>query len=73
MFSGSGIYGYVILKDGVMDSEEEVISRLRNMVRTQIGGFAVPDTLLVSTFTYTCYYTSEVAFGNEIVKLTLQQ
>ena len=45
---GSGIYGYVILKDGVTESEEEVNDGLRNIVRTQIGGFAVPEVLLVS-------------------------
>ena len=45
----SGIYGYVILKDGVSESDEEVIKRLRNIVRSQIGGFAVPEILMVRT------------------------
>ena len=44
---GSGIYGYVILKDGVSESDEEVIKGLRNIVRSQIGGFAVPEILQV--------------------------
>ena len=42
-----GIYGYVILKDGVVEREEETVDRLKNMVRSHIGGFAVPETLLV--------------------------
>ena len=44
----SGIYGYVILKDGVSESDEEVIKGLRNIVRTQIGGFAVPEIIMVN-------------------------
>lgn len=35
--------------DGVTDSEEEVIAGLRQLVRDQIGGFAVPEGFLVST------------------------
>ena len=46
---GSGIYGYVILKDGVSESDEEVIKGLRNIVRSQIGGFAVPEILMVNS------------------------
>ena len=34
--------------DGVTESEEEVIEGLRNIVKTQIGSFAVPEILLVS-------------------------
>ena len=30
------------------ESEEEVIEGLRNIVKTQIGSFAVPEILLVS-------------------------
>lgn len=48
-FLGSGIYAYAILKDGVTESEEEVIEGLRNIVKTQIGSFAVPEILLVSS------------------------
>ena len=46
---GSGIYGYVILKDGVCESDKEVIKGLRNIVRMQIGGFAVPEILMVNS------------------------
>ena len=38
----------MFLKDGVTDSEEVVVKALRNIVRTQIGGFAIPETFLVS-------------------------
>ena len=37
----------MILKDGVTESDEEVIEGLRNIVRAQIGGFAVPEVILV--------------------------
>ena len=53
----SGIYAYVILKDGVTDSEEVVIKALRNIVRTQIGGFAIPETFLVSVHVI-CFWHS---------------
>ena len=38
----------MILKDGVRESDEEVIEGLRDIVRTHIGGFAVPEILLVT-------------------------
>ena len=50
---GSGIYGYVILKDGVSESDKEVIKGLRNIVRSQIGGFAVPEILMVNSIIHT--------------------
>ena len=43
----TGIYAFVIEKDGVTDSEEEVIQHLKQLVRKQIGGFAVPESFLV--------------------------
>ena len=42
-----GIYAFVIEKDGVADSEEEVIQHLKQLIRKQIGGFAVPEAFLV--------------------------
>ena len=42
-----GIYAYVILKDGVTDSEEEIKKDLIQLVKTQIGSFAVPQHILV--------------------------
>ena len=38
----------MIEKDGVKDSEDEVIQHLRQLIRNQIGGFAVPEHFLVS-------------------------
>ena len=38
----------MIEKDGVTDSEEEIIQHLRQLIRQQIGGFAVPEAFLVS-------------------------
>ena len=40
----------MILKDGVTESDEEVIEGLRNIVRAQIGGFAVPEVILVMAY-----------------------
>ena len=42
-------YVFVIEKDGVADSdlEEEVIQHLKQLIRKQIGGFAVPEAFLV--------------------------
>ena len=44
----TGVYAFVILKDGVTDPEEEIIRDLQQLVRTQIGGFAIPQSFLVS-------------------------
>lgn len=46
----SGIYAFVIEKDGVTDSEEEVIQHLKQLIRKQIGGFAVPEAFLVRAY-----------------------
>ena len=43
----AGVYAFVILKDGVTDSELEVTNGLQQLVRTHIGGFAVPEAFLV--------------------------
>ena len=45
-----GIYAFVIEKDGVTDSEEEVIQHLKQLIRKQIGGFAVPECFLVRIY-----------------------
>ncbi|KAL5473527.1 hypothetical protein EMCRGX_G028018 [Ephydatia muelleri] len=44
---GEGIYAYVILKDGVTEPVDHVISALKNNVKTHIGSFAVPQHILV--------------------------
>ena len=48
----TGIYAFVILKDGVVDNEDDVIANLQQLIRKHIGGFAVPQHFLVSTCTY---------------------
>ena len=42
------IYAFVILKDGVKDSEEDIIKDLQQLVKKHIGGFAVPQLMLVN-------------------------
>ena len=37
----------MIEMDGVTDSEEEVIQHLKQLIRKQIGGFAIPEAFLV--------------------------
>lgn len=41
------IYAFVVLKDGVVDPDTEVAEDLRQLVRKHIGGFAVPQAILV--------------------------
>lgn len=48
LFGGTGVYAFVILKDGVTDSEEVVKEDLKKLIKTQIGSFAVPQGFLVS-------------------------
>ena len=43
----SGIYAFVILKDGVTDSDEEMAQSLKKLVRKKIGSFAVPQLVMV--------------------------
>lgn len=47
------IYAFVILKDGVKDSEEDIIKDLQQLVKKHIGGFAVPQLMLVNIGTST--------------------
>ena len=60
MASPSGVYAFVMLKDGVTDSELEVTKALQQLVRTHIGGFAVPEAFLVRV-------TGNVAVSNRSV------
>ena len=53
----TGIYAFVIEKDGVTDSEEEVVQHLKQLIRKQIGGFAVPEAFLVRAY---CNYYVQV-------------
>ena len=43
----SGIYAYVILKDGVTDNEDDIKKDLVQLVKSQIGSFATPQFILV--------------------------
>ena len=45
----SGIYAFVILKDGVSDSDEEMAKSLKQLVKKKIGSFAVPQLVMVCT------------------------
>ena len=46
--SPTAVYAFIILKDNVTESEEEMIKRMKAIVKSQIGSFAVPEKLLVS-------------------------
>ncbi|KAL5008679.1 hypothetical protein ScPMuIL_014260 [Solemya velum] len=43
---GEGMYVYVVLKDDISESEDEMSVELRERVKTNIGGFAQPDRIL---------------------------
>jgi len=43
---GQGIFAYAILKVGFQDSNE-LVQELKNEVRKHIGGFAIPDIVLI--------------------------
>lgn len=45
---GEGIYAFIVLKDKVEESVEQIIKELKIMVRSQIAGYAVPEIILVS-------------------------
>lgn len=46
---GEGIYAYVILKDtGDLDNPTEVINSIKNIVKQEIGSFAVPEVILLT-------------------------
>ena len=47
LFIISGIYAYVILKDGVTDNEDDIKKDLVQLVKSQIGSFATPQFILV--------------------------
>lgn len=47
LFIISGIYAYVILKDGVTDNEDDIKKDLVQLVKSQIGSFAIPQFILV--------------------------
>lgn len=46
------ILAFVILKDGIDDSEPQIIENLKLLVKQGIGSFAVPHQYLVSIINY---------------------
>ena len=67
LFIISGIYAYVILKDGITDNEDDIKKDLVQLVKSQIGSFATPQFILVRdkgnllkmrTFTFHSYFTT---------------
>lgn len=50
----TGIYAFVVLKDGVTQTEDELVKDLRNNVKKRIASFAQPDFFLVCTFLVFC-------------------
>ena len=54
------MFAFVILKDGVTDSEEVIEEDLKKLIRNQIGSFAVPQGFLVGCrqiIDYLFFYT----------------
>ena len=47
LYSLAGVFAFVILKDGVTDSEEAIKEDLKKLIKIQIGSFAVPQGFLV--------------------------
>ncbi|XP_067681216.1 acetyl-coenzyme A synthetase 2-like, mitochondrial [Haliotis asinina] len=45
---GEGVYAYVTLKDEVKMSNKEICEQLKNIVKVNIAGYAVPDVILVT-------------------------
>ena len=46
-----GIYAYVVLKDEVMKTEDELMVDLKGMVKKKVSSFAQPDVIVVSWYT----------------------
>ena len=45
---GEGLYAFIILKDDVAVTEDEIKNTLKGLIRNNIAGYAVPDHMLVS-------------------------
>lgn len=44
------MYAFVILKDDVTESDEDIIKELKALVRQKIAAYAVPDIIQVRTY-----------------------
>ncbi len=45
---GEGIYAYVILREGVSQSDEDITKDLKILVRKKIAAYAVPDVIQIT-------------------------
>ncbi|XP_013387971.1 acetyl-coenzyme A synthetase 2-like, mitochondrial [Lingula anatina] len=45
---GEGVYAYVTLKDDATQTAADIIPELRNLIKTQIASYAVPDIILIA-------------------------
>ena len=52
----TGVYAFVILKDGAKGTDEEIVKALKEMVKKKIAAFAVPTAFLVSWGSYDIKY-----------------
>lgn len=43
----SGVIAFLILKDGVVAEDEEIIKSLKDLVRKKIAAFAIPTAFVV--------------------------
>ena len=50
--TSSGIYAFVILKNDVTESGEEMAQSLKQLVKKKIGSFAVPQLVMVCVLVY---------------------
>lgn len=46
----TGVFAYVILKNGVSVTEKEIIEGLKELVKKKIAAFAVPTAFLVNWY-----------------------
>lgn len=52
------MYAFVVPKDGVTDSVQDIEDGLKKLIKTQIGSFAVPQSILVSDMSEELKYLS---------------
>lgn len=45
---GEGVYAFVILKDGITEPDDQIISELKAITRKKIAGYAVPDVVQIT-------------------------
>ncbi|XP_070578293.1 acetyl-coenzyme A synthetase 2-like, mitochondrial [Ptychodera flava] len=45
---GEGVYAYITLKEGVTEPEDQIMKELKELVKTQIASYAVPEMIQVA-------------------------